>query len=297
MRFAGKKDIAAEVVALDAELLSLSFERFQAGLANEQEVDTFQATLDADKAVLDIAEIALKQTIYSLAVLLGRIPESVIEDFQIKRPIPYAGGKVPAGLPGDLLRRRPDIRVAERELAAAAEEVWVAVANMLPQLSLTGSSSTFAANPLQGANVGWSSDTFSKLFSGPSLIWGIGGIITWPVFDFGKRQAAVNVQVSLKYQAYTTYQKTVVAALQEVEQALTAYFNEEKRLDALTLEVRSNKRILDLTSDQFESGLADYTQVLEAREIWLASLNILTDSRQALTTDLIAIYKALGGDW
>ena len=187
--------------------------------------------------------------------------------------------------------------VRNGELAASAEEVWVAVANMLPQLNLTGSSSTYAANPLQGANYGWSSDTFSKLFSGPSLIWGIGGLITWPVFDFGKRQAAVDVQVSLKYQAYAAYQKTVIAALQEVEQALTAYFNEEKRLKALTLEVEANKRIFDLTSDLFESGLDNYTQVLQVKEAWLASLNTLTESQQALTTNLIAVYKALGGDW
>lgn len=295
--FQSKRNIGIEIVELDQELVALSQVRFEAGLADEQEVDSFVAMLEADKAQLTLIQAALKQSIYSLATLLGQIPESIIGDFQVDRPIPRSEGKVPVGLPSELLRRRPDIRSAERMLAAATEQIGVAVADLFPSLSLTGSSSSFAANPLQGANVGFASDTLSKLFRPASSIWGIGGFMTMPVFDFGKRVAAVDVQVDLRNQAYYAYQKTVIAALQETEQALETYFNEEAREQDLSRVVQANWRILELTKDLFQAGLANYSQVLEAKDAWLISLNTLTDSQQALTTDLIAVYKALGGDW
>lgn len=295
--FQEKVSIAKQVVDVDQELLLLASQRAVAGLANDQEVETAKASLELDQAALKAFEITLRQTIYSLAVLLGREPETLLEDFQEIRPIPQAEGKIPAGLPSDLLRRRPDIRSAERQLAAATEQIGVAVANLFPQVSLTGSSTSFASNPLQGANIGWSSDRIKKLFTPLSEIWGYGAFVSFPVFDFGKRDAAIDVQIALREQAYLNYQKTVITALQEVEQALTAYFNEEERLRHLAASVDASRKSLDLSTDLYQSGLANFTQVMQAKQIWLAALNTWTDSRQALTTDLIAIYKALGGDW
>lgn len=295
--YQAKKDISTQIVLLDEELLELSNERLQAGLASELQVESARATLAADIAALKVIEIALKQNIYSLAVLLGKPPADVVGDFEIERPIPFSRERVPAGIPGDLLRRRPDIRSAERQLAAATEQIGVAVAELFPTFSLIGSSRSFAANPLQGANIGYSSDRFSKLFNASSKIWGIGTLVTWPVFDFGQRVANVSLQRFLRNQAYLTYQKTVITALQEVEQALAAYFKEEERELSLTNAAEANKRSFELTADLFQSGLADYSQVLQAKEIWLLSESTLMDSRQALITDLIAIYKAIGGDW
>ena len=292
-----KNAIASEVVTIDEELLELSFYRFDAGLTNEQEVELAKATLEGDKAALKALQIALKQTIYSLAVLLGKMPELVITDFQIEHPIPQAEGMAPYTLPSDLLRRRPDISSAERQLAAATEEIGVAVAELFPQVSLVGSSSSFAANPLQGANIGYSSPSLSKLFSGSSRIWGIGGILTLPMIDFGKRLSAVDVQVFLRNQAFLNYQKTVISALQESEQALTAYFNEEERMNDFYRQVQANRRNFDLIADEFQAGLVDYSQVLEAKETWLSSVSNLAGSQQALASDLIAIYLAIGGDW
>lgn len=292
-----KQDIAKQVVDIDGELLELVQVKQNAGLADELEVENAIATLAADKAQLNLIQAVLKQTIYSLAILLGMPPESVIEDFPFHGPIPASEGKVPVSIPSELLRRRPDIRSAERHLAAATEEIGVAVAELFPSISLTGSSSSFAANPLQGANVGYSSDRLSKLFKPASLIWGIGDFITVPMFDFGKRAAAVDVQIALRNQAYYAFQQAVIAALQETEQALAVYFNEEKREQNLYQEVQANWRAFLLTKDRFQAGLVDILQVIDAKENWLISLNLLTDSQQALTTDLIAIYKALGGEW
>lgn len=295
--FQTKVDLAKQLIEFDEGIAAMSNERFLSGLADEEEIVESLSTLEADKAVLNVLEIALKQNIYSLAVLLGRLPETLVDDFAINRPIPYPSGKIPETLPSDLLRRRPDIASAERSLAAQTELIGVAVADLLPSISLIGSSSSFAANPLQGANIGFSSDTFHKLFTSPSRIWGIGTLITLPVFDFGKRCAAVDIQKFLTNQAFLSYEKTVILAFQEVEIALATYFTEEKRLGHFTRQAGLDKRNLDLISDQFQAGLADYTQVLQAKEKWLASANSLTDSQQAFTNDLIAIYTALGGDW
>lgn len=292
-----KVDVAAQLVELDGQILRYATVRFEAGLTGLTEVQTAEALHEVDLANLISFETELKVTIYSLAVLLGKYPEDFVCAFQDVRPIPFAYGRVPAGLPAHLLRRRPDICSAERNLALATEQIGVAVAELFPQLSLTGSTSSFAANPLQGANIGWTSDDFHKLFDPSSRIAGIGGLVTFPVFDFGKRCAGVDIQISQKHQAYFLYKKTVITALQEVEQALISYFNEEKRVRILAKEVAAYQKTVKLVLDQFNSGLIDFTQVLQARNTWLLSINTLTDSQKALATNLIAIYKALGGDW
>lgn len=167
-----KLAVATLIVESDYELLSLSQERFDAGLTNEQEIESARSALEADIATLKSYQTVLKTNIYALAVLIGKEPEKVIERFYEKRPIPIARGKVPAGVPADLLKRRHDIRASERQLAAATEQVGVAVAALYPTINLTGSSSSFAANPLQGANVGLSSDKLNKLFKRSARIWG-----------------------------------------------------------------------------------------------------------------------------
>lgn len=292
-----KISLQSEFVSLDEELLNLSTSRFNAGLANAQEIEGYSAALESEKAALMLLETDLRQSIYSLSILLGRNPEDLIDDFQIARPIPYATGRVPAGIPADLLRRRPDIRKAERQLAAATEQIGIAVAQLFPSISLAGSSSSYASNPLQGANIGYSSDNISRLFKPASRIWGIGAFIEWPIFDFGQRVSNVNTQISLEQQSYLSYQKTVVSALEETESALVAYFNEEERLKDISRQATANENSYRLTEDLFQSGLGDYSQALQARAVWLTALNTLTESQQAVTTDLISIYKAMGGDW
>ncbi len=292
-----KQDIAIQTIALDEELFALSQARFEAGLTNEQETGGFLVSLEADKAQLTLVQAALKQSIYSLGVLLGTLPETIYDEFKIERPIPHAEGKIPVAIPSELLRRRPDIQSAERQLAAATEQIGIAVADLFPSVVLSGSSSSFVSNPLQGANMGFASNRLSELFLPSSMLAGIGGLVVLPLFDFGKRVSTIDAQTSLRNQAYYSYQQSVIAALQETEESLEIYFNEEKRNKNLEREIEANGKILSLTADLFQSGLTNYTQVLESKKAWLASLYTFTDSQQNLVSDLIAIYKALGGDW
>jgi len=288
---------AEEVFKLDQELLDLSKSRVDAGIANMQEYESIRAIYEGDASILALAESSLKQTIYSLSILIGMLPLDLLGCFADEKPIPNARGVVPIALPSDLLRRRPDVRSAERQLAAATEDIGIAMADLLPTLSLTGSSGSFASNPLQGANVGFASNRLNKLFKPESLIWGIGGFVTLPVLDFGKREAVVDNQVAIRNQSYFAYKKTVMGAIQETEQSLTAYFNQEKSLESLVRQEDANNRALVLIMDLFEAGLSDYIEVLRAREVWLRSVNGVTDAKRALMIDLITVYKALGGNW
>ena len=292
-----KVALQTDIVASDERIFAIASDRFAAGLSPLQDIESSRSVLEADKATLAAFQTNLKQNIYSLAVLLGKEPEKVLEDFLIKRPIPMVRGKVPAGLPAELLKRRHDIRFAERQLAAATEEVGVAVAQLYPTVSLTGSSSSYAANPLQGANCGFTSDKLNKLFKRKSRIWGVGGILTVPVFDFGKRLAGIDAQLSLQRQAALSYQKAVITALEEVEVAFATYFDEESREANFASAEAANRKNYELTLGLFETGLANASQLAQAKKTWLIATADLTDSRQALTNSLIALYKSLGGDW
>jgi multidrug efflux system outer membrane protein len=296
--FQKKIGIQRQFIDYADNLVNFSQLKLNAGLDNAQTMQQLIATAEANRATLTQLETGLRQSIYSLAILLGDNPEELLEYFQDVGPIPYAMCMVPpAGIPADLLRRRPDIVNAERQLASATENIGVAVAELFPSVSLAGSSSTFASNPLQGANYGYASDHFRKLFKPASRIWGIGAFVQWPVFDFGRRASNVCVYESIARQSYLNYQKTIVAALAETEKALIAYFNEQERLSYLFKEVDATQDFLTLNQDLFQSGLADFSLVLQTQETWLSAQMALIDSQQALTIDLIGIYKALGGDW
>lgn len=274
-----------KLVKTDEDLMQLAKVLFDAGLDNEIQVDDLIATFENDSATLPVLEASLKQTIYSLAILLGQQPETLTAQFESTGSIPEGAGKVPAGLPSELLRRRPDIRNAERQLAAATEQIGVAVSNLFPQVSLTGNSAGYEGNHTNN----W--------FKSGSRYWSIGPSINWDVLDFGRTYGQIKVQRSIQRQQLLTYENTVISALEDVEGALVAYFEEQKRNANLTKEVEADRRALQLTRDQFQAGLIDESPVLDALKTLLNAENGLIQSSQALTSDLIAVYKALGGDW
>lgn len=288
-------EITRNKIDADEEELLLTAELFDAGLSNEIQVEGMIATLDTERAALTVLETSLKQAIYALAVLLGRHPESMSSTFEESRPIPITWDKVPVGLPSDLLRRRPDIRQAERQLAAATEKIGVAVADLFPRVSLTGI--TFAGGSLGGSGYGYESGSFNKLLKHSSRAWSIGPAIRWDMIDFGRTYGNIAVQNSQQKQALLRYEQAVLFALQDVEGALIAYFEEEKREKFLSDQVEALARALQLTQDLYVAGLSDEQEVLNARKAMLEAENSLAGSQQALGSDLIALYKAIGGNW
>ena len=286
---------ALAIVQTDQDELDYVLDRFQSGLAGELEVESVRAVLDSDLAAVQSYESLLYQAIYSLSILIGQPPESIPERFNAIGPIPEAHGLIPVGLPSQLLCRRPDIRSAERQLASATEQIGVSVANLFPSFSLT--SANLFQSRLNSSNFGFASNHFRELFRHASETWSYGVSIFLPLIDFGRRLGDIKVHNSLQREALLNYEKTVIGALQEIESALTAYFKEEKREALLRDQTDVNWKALKLLEDQFQAGLANATQVAEAKRTYLISKSILTDSQQALATNLIAVYKALGGEW
>jgi NodT family efflux transporter outer membrane factor (OMF) lipoprotein len=282
-------------IEADNEELALTQVLFDAGLASEIQVETIRATLESDSSQLPVLYTSLKQTIYGLAVLLGREPEGLVSTFQTAHSIPQGTDRIPLGLPSDLLRRRPDIKRAERQIAAATEQIGVAVADLFPRVTLTGI--TFSGGQLAGSGYGYESGSLNTWFKPSSRAWSIGPAIRWDLIDFGKTRANIRVQNSLQKQALLTYEQTVMASLQDVEGALVAYFQEQKRRDHFKEQADALLSSLELTQDLFQAGLADAQQVLDGRKALIEAQSSLVASEQALTGDLIAVYKALGGNW
>jgi len=192
--------------------------------------------------------------------------------------------RIPAGLPSDLLRRRPDIRRAEREIAAATAQVGVATADLYPKFSITGIT-------------GLESISASDFLFATSRMWSVGPTVRWPIFEGGRIRAYIEARNAEEEQALLNYRKTVLGALAEVEDALVAYAKERTRHQALAASAQDFKLSEVLARERYEEGYANYLDVLEAQRSLYAAQDSLAQNDQQLIGDLIAIYKALGGGW
>jgi len=233
-------------------------------------------------ARIPLLESSARQTIYNLGILLGKPPAALAAELSPAGAIPDAPPDVPLGLPSDLLRRRPDIRQAEARLHAATARIGVAVAELFPKFTITGS-------------IGYQSDDAGTFFDGS--FWTLGPSALWHLFASGGLRAGVDVQKALQEQEAITYRKTVLLALQEVENALTASSREQEHRQALAAAVAANRRAVDLAEKLYTEGLTDFINVLQAQQALFSTEDALVQSTTAVSTDLVALYKALGGGW
>ncbi len=188
------------------------------------------------------------------------------------------------GLPSDLLRRRPDIRRAEADIHAATARIGVAAADLFPKFSL-------------GASLGWKSDEPGTLLNSASRFWSLGPSVSWTLFDGGRSLSQVEVQKALEEQSVLTYRKTVLAALQETEDALIASSKEAEHRKALEEALAANRKAAELATKLYSEGQTDYLNVLSAQQSLYSSEDALVQSTATQATELIALYKALGGGW
>jgi NodT family efflux transporter outer membrane factor (OMF) lipoprotein len=236
------------------------------------------------EAAIPVYEVGARQSIYALSVLLARQPGDLVEQLSPTGSLPAIPGEIPAGLPSELLRRRPDIRQAEAQLHSATAQIGVAVAQLFPQFSLTGGvnwQSSYFPTWLQGKN--------RSLFTGPAA--------TWSVFQGGAIVSNIHAQEALRDQAFITYQQTVLTALQEVENALIAFAKEQQHYKSLSEAVTADHKAVDLSLRLFQEGQTDFLNVLTAQRTLYNDDSSLTQSRENIAADLIALYKALGGGW
>jgi NodT family efflux transporter outer membrane factor (OMF) lipoprotein len=257
---------------------------WKVGFNSALDVANADANVATTESQIPVFETEAQQSIYALSVLLARPPADLLERLSPTANLPQVPAQVPAGLPSDLLRRRPDIQQAEAQLHAAAAQIGVAVAELFPQFSLTGS-------------VNWQSNLLRTWWTEASRSFGFGPSVSWQIFQGGAIISNVHVQEALRDQAFITYQKTVLAAFQDVENALIAFAKEQEHRKALHEAVVANRKAVDLSLLLYTEGQIPFLNVLVAQEALYASENALVQSETSIVTDLIALYKALGGGW
>jgi multidrug efflux system outer membrane protein len=266
------------------DTLELTRIRFQAGLTSDLEVAQAEGQANTTAAQIPTLEASLKQAAYSLDLLLGLAPGALWNELSNETAIPILPPEVLVGLPSDLLRRRPDIRIAERQLAAATAQVGSAMADLFPKFSLTG----FA---------GLQSVSASDWFTGRSRYWSIGPTISWPIFDAGRIRANIEIRNAQQEQALNQYEKTVLAALGDVEKSLVSYSREQVRQRSLAEAVAANRRAVEWANELYVRGLNDFLNVLDTQRSLYAAENDLAQSEATMASNLVALYKALGGGW
>ncbi|HEY2588413.1 MAG TPA: efflux transporter outer membrane subunit [Tepidisphaeraceae bacterium] len=276
--------ISQENLKSQQQTLSLTQDRFRAGVTTQLDVARAQAQVATTASGIPALDAMVHQAAHRIAVLLGETPMALLQELIEIKPIPNAPGEVPVGVPADLLRRRPDIRRAERQLAAATAQVGVATAQLYPRFTISG---TF----------GFDATKFSHVANWASRYYSIGPGVTWPIFDAGRIRANIRVQNEAVNQDLSNYEQTVLNAMSEVEDALVDYSREQQRRSALAEAVAANQQARDLANQQYQQGVVDFLTVLQAERDLFGAQDALAQSDIRISSDLVAIYKALGGGW
>lgn len=277
--------VTRQNIATAQQTLDVVQARYDRGLTNELDVTLAKRELETERAEVPLLASEIDAARYTIAVLLGRYPEDLGRDLESPGVIPELPGEVGAGLPVDLLRRRPDIHEAERQLASATARIGVATANLFPHLSLTA-----AVGFQAGRGIGMSPTT-----SNP--IWSAGPTAYWSLLDFGTLDALVDV-ADLQAQALLIrYKQTVIDAVQEVDTAVSTYAAQQDRLRSLSDAVVASQRAVTLATERYDRGLTDFLNVSDAERTQYDLAGQYVVAKQAAAVSLVALYKALGGGW
>jgi outer membrane protein, multidrug efflux system len=274
--------VAENNLRAQKHVAELTRQRFEGGLASGLDVANAEAQTATTAAQIAPLQQTAQQNIYSLSVLLGREPGALLQDLGPASSVPTTEPAVPLVVPSELLRRRPDIRRAEAQIHAATARIGVAAADLFPKLSLSASAG------FQGSQSG----TWLRW---PSRFWSAGPSATWPLFAGNSLRSAVEAQKALQEQSVLAYQKVVLTALQEVENALIALAREQEHREALVNAAAANRKALDLATRLYTQGQTDFLSVLQSQGALYAAEDALVRSDQAIATNLVALYKAMGG--
>jgi multidrug efflux system outer membrane protein len=282
--FQQQLDVARRNVVNQKATLDLAQARLDAGSGTEFDTARAQAQLSGTLGTIGPLEAAVARAIHRLSVLVGREPGALRAQLAPPQDLPPLPGIVPVGDPAGLLRRRPDIRIAERELAGATARVGVAVADLFPRVTFTGNAGYVAAS---SGSLGDSGSDAYVLAPG----------ISWAIFDLGHVQARIGAAKARNEGALLRYEKTVLQALEETENSLVTHARARDRLVHDEQAVKSSNTAADLARVRYENGASDFLQVLDAERTLLETEDRLARSRTEAATSLIAVYKSLGGGW
>ncbi len=276
--------IARKNLAAQTETLQITEWRNQAGLVGSSDVEQARTNREQTRAGIPDLEVGLTAAENRLAVLLGRNPGSLHQQLKENKPLPPLPDAIATGIPADVLRQRPDLIAAERTLAAETARVGQKLAQRFPSLNLGGS-------------FGWQAYSYGALGAAGTLARAVAGTLAATLFDGGKLRSAVEIQGAVQEQALISYQKSVLLALEEIENALQAYAQGRERVDARRAAADAARRAADLSRQLYQSGLADFQKVLETERTLLGAEDSLATAEAGMRTNLVKLYKALGGGW
>ena len=279
-----RTDIARQEVRIRRDNVEITGARSKAGLASELDYARASGELASAEARIPALERSLKAAVFRIGVLLGQEPSGLEAELRTAGTLSAAPPDLPVGLPSDLLRRRPDVRRAERELAAATARIGVSTADLFPRFSLTGA-------------FGYQASESRMMFRDESNFWAIGPTLRWPILNFRRILSQIDVSKAVREEALARYEQSVLLALEEVENALVAISREKNRSESLAEAVRANDLAVKLAMDRYIAGVQSYLAVTDAQAALYAAEDQLAQSRQAQSQALVALYKALGGGW
>lgn len=282
--YQSRLDVSRANIKIQQESYELNDSRYQAGIIGELAVQESLRILESTRSQVPALETGLDAAKNRLAILLGERPGQLHEELGTSQLLPSLPVSVAIGIPAETLRRRPDIRRAERNLAAQTARIGVATAALYPKFRLSGT-------------LGLEALSAGHLFQASSKTWGLGSGVEWNIFDTGAIRQNIQVQNERQEQALIQYESAVLNALEEVENALFSYAKEQLRRDFIVKASAAAEQAAELAQDQYQAGLVSFNNVLDAQRSLLALRDELARSDGNIIANLIRLYKALGGGW
>ncbi|MBU2618750.1 MAG: efflux transporter outer membrane subunit [Proteobacteria bacterium] len=276
--------IARENLKAQAHTADLTRQRFNVGFASKLDVVRAESLAATTAGQIPLLEAQVRQTIYSLSLLLGGEPAVLLAELTPEAPLPAAQATVPVGLPSDLLLRRPDIRRAVAKIHGATARIGMAKADLFPKFTISGA-------------FGYQNTNSNALFNTASSFWSLGPALNWPLFDMGRTRSNLELQKAIQEEELLAYEQTVLNALREVENALIASTKEEEHRKSMAQAVAANRTAVELATALYTAGQNDFLAVLDAQRSLYTAEDSLAQSSRTMSTNLVALFKALGGGW
>jgi NodT family efflux transporter outer membrane factor (OMF) lipoprotein len=284
--FQRRLQIAREAAKAAQKNVDFVQSRFDQGITNELDLTLAKRELADVQATVPVYVAAISAAESQLAVLLGTYSTDVVPELRSQPGILRVPSKLRSGVPADLLRRRPDIRQAERSLAAATARIGYATADLFPQVVFTAGFGAQGGTPTGGS---------THPNAGP--IWSAGPGAYWPLLDFGRLDALIDIRQLQAHELLVTYKRTILVAVEEVDNAIKQYRAQQQRLRELSIALEQGRRAVELALQRYERGLTDFLNVLDAERQEFAIEDQYAVSQEAVAVQYIALYKALGGGW
>lgn len=280
----GRLDLTEASLKSLEETYNLTLSKWKAGLGDELAVQQARYNLESTRSQLPTLRTSIAEAKNRLSILFGEQPGSLDKRLRPTAPIPVIPASVAVGIPADILRQRPDVRRAERQLASQTAQIGVATAELYPKLKLSGS-------------IGLEALTLGGLFNSSSATPGGLAGISWRVFDTGAVRRNIEIQTAIQEQYLIAYEAAVLNALEETENVLVGYAQEQQKRRSLAEAVKAAEKAVGLAQIKYKAGLSDFTTVLETERSLLNFRDQLVQSDGTVVSNLIKLYKALGGGW